>query len=159
MLAGVDQPSARILALASLVPGAFDRRITLTTNLGAVVRAAAEYKNLEQKSGVMWGLGASVRVADPLWVAAEMYGEFVPSGREAMDGSSTVLAPIEWLGGLRWRPDHRFTVSARGGPRPHERGRLAGAARRVRADVHAVRGGAQADPCATAAEARHRRRR
>lgn len=115
MLAGVDQPSARVLALASLVPGAFANRITLSTNLGAIIRAAAEYKNLEQKSGVMWGLGASVRVADPLWVAAEMYGEFVPSGREKMDGSSAVLAPIEWLGGVRWRPDPRFTISVAAG--------------------------------------------
>jgi len=32
-----------------------------------------------------------------------------------MDGSSTVLSPIEWLGGLRWRPDQRFMVSLAAG--------------------------------------------
>ncbi|MDQ3333928.1 MAG: choice-of-anchor D domain-containing protein [Myxococcota bacterium] len=115
MLAGVDDPSARILAIAALVPGAFSNRLTISTNLGAVVRAAAEYKNLEQKSGVMWGLGTSVRVADPLWITGEMFGEFVPSGREKMDGSSTLLAPIEWLAGLRWKPDRRFMVSVAAG--------------------------------------------
>ena len=115
MLTGVDNPSARVLALASLVPGALSNRLSVSANLGAVIRTAAEYKNLEQKSGVMWGLGASVRVADPLWISGEMYGEFVPSGRETMDGSSTVLSPIEWLAGLRWRPDHRFMISIAAG--------------------------------------------
>ena len=115
MLTGADDPSARILVLGSLVPGAFSNRLALSANLGAVVRAPAEYKNLEQKSGVAWGLGTAVRVADPLWVAAEMFGELSPSGREKMDGSTTVLSPIEWLAGLRWRPDHRVTISLAAG--------------------------------------------
>jgi outer membrane protein OmpA-like peptidoglycan-associated protein len=115
MLTGTDDPSARLLALATLVPGAFGNRITLTANAGAVIRAPAAYKNIEQKSGVMWGLGASVRIADPLWLAGEMYGEFTPSGHEEMDGSKSVLAPIEWLGGINWRPDRRFMVSLAAG--------------------------------------------
>jgi outer membrane protein OmpA-like peptidoglycan-associated protein len=115
MLAGVDDPSARLLVLGALVPGAFSNRLTISTNIGAVVRAAAEYKNLEQKSGLMWGLGTSVRVADPLWITGEMFGELSPSGRETMDGSSTVLSPIEWLAGLRWKPDRRFMISVAAG--------------------------------------------
>ena len=115
MLTGGDNPTARMLGLVSLVPGAFENRITLTANAGAVIRAPAEYKNLEQKSGVAWGLGTTVRIADPLWLAAEVFGELSPSGRAKMDGSTTVLSPIEWLGGVRWRPDHRFTISIAAG--------------------------------------------
>jgi outer membrane protein OmpA-like peptidoglycan-associated protein len=115
MLTGGDNPSARLLAIMSLVPGAFSNRLTLTANAGAVLRAAAAYKNLEQKSGALWGFGASIRVIDPLWLSGEMYGELSPSARETMDGSSTVLSPIEWLGGLRWMPNHRFTVSIAAG--------------------------------------------
>lgn len=115
MLTGADNPSARLLAMMSLVPGAFSNRLTLTANAGAVLRPAAVYKNLEQKSGALWGFGASVRVIDPLWLSGELYGELSPSAREKMDGTSTVLSPIEWLGGLRWMPDHRFTVSIAAG--------------------------------------------
>nr|MDQ3369106.1 OmpA family protein [Myxococcota bacterium] len=114
-LTGVDDPSARIIGLASLVPGAFANRLTLSANAGVVIRAAAEYRNLEQKSGFAWGLGASLRVADPLWVAGEVFGDLVPAGRETMEGTAVTLSPIEWLAGLRWRPDHRFLISIAGG--------------------------------------------
>jgi outer membrane protein OmpA-like peptidoglycan-associated protein len=63
----------------------------------------------------MWGVGTRVRIADPLWLAGEMFGEFTPSGHEERDGSSSVLAPIEWLGGVQWRPDRRFMVSLAAG--------------------------------------------
>ncbi len=114
-LTGVDDPTSRVVGLASLVPGAFANRVTLSANAGVVIRAATEYRNLEQKSGFVWGLGTAVRVADPLWITAEVFGDLVPSGRESVDGSMTTLSPIEWLGGLRWRPDHRFTVSIAAG--------------------------------------------
>jgi hypothetical protein len=83
-------------------------------NLGAMLRAPATYANLEQKSGVAWGLGLQVRALDALWLAGEVYGDTVLDGRaersDGVMGHSSVLSPIEWLGGLRWKPDHRFTV-------------------------------------------------
>ncbi|HWO22962.1 MAG TPA: choice-of-anchor D domain-containing protein [Kofleriaceae bacterium] len=115
---GLEDPSGRLLLLGSLLPGAFEKRITLTMNLGAMLRAPATYANLEQKSGIAWGLGLQVRTLDALWLAAEVYGDTVLSGRteraDAMTHSS-VLSPIEWLGGLRWKPDRRFTVGLAAG--------------------------------------------
>ncbi|HWO20999.1 MAG TPA: thrombospondin type 3 repeat-containing protein, partial [Kofleriaceae bacterium] len=115
---GLEDPSGRLLLLGSLLPGAVERRVTLTMNLGAVIRAPATYANLEQKSGIAWGLGLQVRTLDALWLAAEVYGDTVLSGRTARADAmthSSVLSPIEWLGGLRWKPDRRFTVGLAAG--------------------------------------------
>ena len=112
---GLDKPSGRALVLASLVPGAFGTRVTLSMNAGAAVRATARYANLEQKSAVAWGLGASVRVLDRLWVVGETFGDMVPSGRRDEMGGVVALSPIEWLGGVQWRPDHRLTVGLAAG--------------------------------------------
>ncbi len=113
--AGVEDPSGRVLLLGSLMPGAFQRRLTLTMNLGAVIRAPSTFANLEQKSGVAWGLGTELRALDSLSLAAEVYGDTVPSGRTDAMTRSRVLSPIEWLAGLRWRPERRLIVGLAAG--------------------------------------------
>ncbi|HSK05849.1 MAG TPA: OmpA family protein, partial [Kofleriaceae bacterium] len=113
--AGAEDPSGRVQILGSLVPGAFERRITLTMNLGGVLRTRSTYANLEQKSGAAWGLGLAVRALDNVWLAGEVYGDTVPAGRTDEMTRSQVLSPIEWLAGLRWKPDHRFTVGLAAG--------------------------------------------
>jgi outer membrane protein OmpA-like peptidoglycan-associated protein len=112
---GVDKPSARVLVLAALVPDTLSHRITLSANAGAVLRATSRYANLEQGSGIAWGLGVSVRALDRVWVATEVFGDMVPSGRQAEMGSSVTLSPVEWLAGLRYLPDRRFSVGLAGG--------------------------------------------
>ena len=112
---GVKYPTGRVLGLATLVPGAFSHRLSLTANAGAVLQATSAYANLEQKSGLLWGLGASVRAFDRVWIAGEMYGSFVPSGRAEAMGSVVSLTPIEWLAGVHLRPDHRFTIGLAAG--------------------------------------------
>jgi len=53
-------------------------------------------------------------VADPLWATAEVFGESTPGGqRDAM--STTVLSPVEWLAGLTFRAERRFTIGIAGG--------------------------------------------
>ncbi len=112
---GVDKPSARVLGLASLVPDTLSRRITLSANAGAVLRATSRYENLQQGSGVAWGLGISVRATDRLWGAAEVFGDVVPSGRDSEMGGALTLSPIEWLAGVRYQPDRRFSLGLAGG--------------------------------------------
>jgi len=112
---GVDKPSARLLALAAFVPDTWAHRVTLSANAGFVLRATSRYANLEQGSGVAWGLGVSVRALDRVWVATEVFGDAVPSGHAAEMGGATTLAPIEWLAGVRYQPDHRFSIGLAGG--------------------------------------------
>ncbi len=113
--AGVKYPTGRALILASLMPGAFSNRLALSGNLGAVLRATSEYANLEQRSGMVFGLSASVRALDRVWLGAEVFGTFVPSGRTDNDGSTTTLSPIEWLAGIKYRPDYRITIGLAAG--------------------------------------------
>ncbi|MGN6108108.1 MAG: choice-of-anchor D domain-containing protein, partial [Kofleriaceae bacterium] len=112
---GIDKPSVRGLLLGALMPGAFSNRLTLSANIGGVGRATATYANLEQKSAVAWGLGIQLRALDRLWLAGEIYGELAPGSRTDEMGNSLAVSPIEWLGGLRWRPDHRFAVGLAAG--------------------------------------------
>ncbi len=114
--AGVDNPTARALALVTVVPGALASRLSLTANIGAVLRQTSKLSNIEQGSGVAWGLGGSMRVLDQLWATGEVFGEVVPSGRAAtaMSARST-LAPTEALLGLIYRPDPRFSIGVAAG--------------------------------------------
>jgi uncharacterized protein (TIGR03382 family) len=111
---GLEDPSGRVQLLGALTPGAFERRVTVTANVGGLLRSRAAYANLEQKSGVAWGLGVSVRTLDALWLAGEVYGDTVPAGRIDEMTQSRALSPIEWLGGLRWRPERRVVGLAAG---------------------------------------------
>jgi uncharacterized protein (TIGR03382 family) len=114
--AGVDKPTARALALVTFSPAALRHRITINGNVGAVVRAKSEFQNVEQGTGLSFGLAASVHVIDPVWVFAEAYGDMVPSARTAgvMD-SKTSLTTAEWLLGASFKPDPRIAISAAGG--------------------------------------------
>src|SRR5262249_6811870 len=53
--------------------------------------------------------GVAVRALDELWLASEIYGDTIPAGRTDAMTHSHVLSPIEWLAGVRWKPDRRFT--------------------------------------------------
>jgi len=108
---GTEKPSLRAIALASLAPDAFEHRLSLTSHFGGVARTKSEFANIEQGSGVTWGLGASVRALDRMWFSAEVFGDLLPSARKATATTGAVsLSPIEWLAGLRYAPDHRFSV-------------------------------------------------
>jgi outer membrane protein OmpA-like peptidoglycan-associated protein len=107
---GTDRPSARVLALAGIVPDAMQRRVSLAANLGGVLRSTSRFANLEQGSGVTWGVGTSVRASERVWVAAEMFGDLMPSGRGQVAGGATTLSPAEWLVGFRWLPDRRVNL-------------------------------------------------
>jgi large repetitive protein len=113
---GTEKPSGRALVLAALNPDTLKRRITLTANFGAVLRAKSRFANIEQGGGATWGLGVSVRAFDRVWVAAEVFGDMLPSARlEGTGGDSVSLSPIEYLGGIRWLPDHRFAIGLAAG--------------------------------------------
>lgn len=121
--AGVESPTGRIYGLLTLQPDAAAKRISLTANVGAVLRKRTTFQNLEQGSGFAWGLGGSVRLLDQLWATGEMFGDVMPSSQTNMfRGSSKVLAPAEYLVGFMYRPDRRFSLGIAGG-----RGLVAGA--------------------------------
>jgi hypothetical protein len=111
---GTDKPEGRGLVLAAFTPSGLSSRLTFSVNAGGVVRARTEYANIVQKSAIDWGAGVAVRVVDPLWATAEIFGESTPGGqRDAM--STTVLSPVEWLAGLTFRAERRFTIGLAAG--------------------------------------------
>jgi outer membrane protein OmpA-like peptidoglycan-associated protein len=112
---GIDKPSVRPMLLAALYPDTLARRITLSANVGGVLRATSRYANLEQGSGLAWGLATTIRVLDRLWFSAEVFGDVVPSGKQDEMATKLALSPSEWLAGLRYRPDHRFSIGIAGG--------------------------------------------
>ncbi|HEY5937813.1 MAG TPA: choice-of-anchor D domain-containing protein, partial [Kofleriaceae bacterium] len=112
---GIDKPSVRPVLLAALYPDTLARRITLSANVGGVLRATSRYANLEQGSGLAWGLATTIRVLDRLWFSAEVFGDVVPSGKQDEMSTKLALAPAEWLAGLRYRPDHRFAIGIAAG--------------------------------------------
>ncbi|HEX2687177.1 MAG TPA: choice-of-anchor D domain-containing protein, partial [Kofleriaceae bacterium] len=117
---GSDQPEGRLLLLGSFTPAALGSRLAISANAGGVLRGTSEYANIVQKSGVAWGAGASVRVADALWASAEVFGEATPSGKRQQGGTGTmppaaVLSPVEWLAGINYKLDPRITVGLAAG--------------------------------------------
>jgi uncharacterized protein (TIGR03382 family) len=112
---GSDNLEARALLLGSLVPSALGSRLTVSVNAGAILRGEATYASVTERSGIAWGLGASYRVLDSLWATAELFGEATPSGRRtdaaANESQMTgMLMQGEWLAGLCFKADRRFTV-------------------------------------------------
>ena len=112
---GIDKPSVRPMLLLALYPDTLARRITLSANVGGVLRETSRYANLEQGSGVAWGLAATIRMFDRLWFSAEVFGDVLPSGKQDEMAGKLALSPAEWLAGLRYRPDHRFTIGVAAG--------------------------------------------
>ncbi len=116
--AGPDKPSGRGLALFTYAP---TPRLAFNVNAGGVVRASAEFANIQERSGFTGGFGASLRVLDPLTVTAEVYGDVTPHGyvNEPPEGSTmgttSTLYTMEALGGVRYQLTQQFSVSAGGG--------------------------------------------
>ncbi|MBA3464447.1 MAG: choice-of-anchor D domain-containing protein [Deltaproteobacteria bacterium] len=109
--AGVAKPTGRILGLLTYTPSAMTKRLSISANLGAVLREAVTLSNIEQGSGAAWGLGVSFRALDQLWIAGELFGDVMPGGRKATSMSSgSMLAPAELLAGINYRPDPRVAI-------------------------------------------------
>ncbi|HTR52674.1 MAG TPA: choice-of-anchor D domain-containing protein, partial [Kofleriaceae bacterium] len=114
--AGVSGPEGRVVALATFVPEAADKRISITLNAGGVFRGKEHYANIDQGSGVTWGAAGSVRLLDRLWAAGEVFGDVIPGGRydeptaTGAMGPAHALTTIEALGGGRYQVDHRINV-------------------------------------------------
>jgi hypothetical protein len=112
---GSDKPEGRLLVLGSFTPAALESRLAISTNIGAALRARTQYANIAQQSGVAWGVGASYRALDDLWATAELFGEATPSGQNqqataGMMPAAQLLSPVEWLVGLSFRAERRFTI-------------------------------------------------
>ncbi|MCX5741212.1 MAG: OmpA family protein, partial [Proteobacteria bacterium] len=110
---GVDGPSGRLLALATFVP---HPRLTITANVGGVVRKKATAALITQGSGLAYGAAVTFRALDKLWIAGEVFGETVPSGQKATTGAAgamtttAALSPIEGLLGVTYRLERRVNV-------------------------------------------------
>ena len=115
--AGVADPTGRVLGLATVVPGGLARRLALSVNAGGVLRARETYANIDQKSGYLFGAGASYRLLDALWLAGEVYGEVIPNGvRTGPPDMTTGHAPTamlhtsEFLVGVRYQVERRTSL-------------------------------------------------
>jgi large repetitive protein len=113
---GTDKPEVRLLLLGAFTPAALASRLTISANLGPSLRGKSEYANIVQKTGVAWGVGASVRIVDELAATAELFGEATPSSQRQSSGAPmTVLSPIEWLAGISYQFERRLTFGLAGG--------------------------------------------
>jgi len=117
---GSDKPEGRLLVLASLTPAALGSRLEISVNAGPIVRGQSTYANIAQKSGLAWGVGASLRLTDALWATTELYGEATPSGQrqagtDAGMPAPDLLAPVEWLAGLSLQLDRRVHLGLAAG--------------------------------------------
>ncbi len=117
---GSDKPAARLLLLGSFTPAVLRSRWTISANAGAIVRSKSVYADIMQQSGAAWGAGTSFRVLDKLSMIAEIFGEFTPSGQLRQSSSNAmppaiVLEQIEWLAGVSYKMDRRFTIGLAAG--------------------------------------------
>ncbi len=114
--AGVEKPTSRLLGLATWTPDAMAHRLAITANAGFVLRSPSKFANIEQGSGVAWGVGASFRMSDALWATAEMFGDMIPGGRRARPatgqtmGAASTLTSIEYLAGITFHMDRRISL-------------------------------------------------
>jgi outer membrane protein OmpA-like peptidoglycan-associated protein len=116
-VAGSDKPEVRLLLLGSLAPAALGSRLAVTVNAGPVLRETAVFARFEQRSGIAWGVGASYRVLDRLWLTGELFGKVTPSAvppQERMQPATT-LSQIEGLGGLRFKAGRQVTIGLAAG--------------------------------------------
>lgn len=104
--AGTDLPTFRALFLGSLV----HKRLSTLVNVGGILRDKTSFANINQGSGVSWGLGATYRVLDKLWAGGEFFGELIPGGKTSMSGSTGMLNTIEGLAGAQFRPVHTMSL-------------------------------------------------
>jgi len=117
--AGSGKPQLDALALISFVPATLDHDLSLTAELGAVVRATAVFHQIDQGNGVLWGVGASYRVRPAIAFQAELFGQAIPGGlhdaptgteaNSAM-GPAHVLDAIEGLLGMHYQMERRVNV-------------------------------------------------
>lgn len=100
--AGSGSTSLRAHALVSFVPAALSGRLVANLNAGAVVRATEDFHDIRQRSGAVWGIGATYRTRANVAIAAELFGELVPGGRRDAMGGSSILHTAEGLVGLHY---------------------------------------------------------
>ncbi len=103
---GNELPTARLLALGSL---SFTR-LSATVNAGGILRGETRFANVNQRSGVAWGGGATYWLLDQLWVTGELFGELIPGGKFDMTGNKVVLNTIEGLVGAQYRPARTMSL-------------------------------------------------
>ena len=141
----------------SLVPGAFQDRITLSANVGGVFRAPLDLREPRAEERRRVGPRRDrprARSAVARRRGVRRPGALRPHRRDAADARAVADRVARRPAVEARSPDHR---RARRRPRPHQRRRHPGLPRRARADLRARRAGPAADQ--PAAEDRRRRRR
>jgi large repetitive protein len=108
--AGSSKPEVRSVLMVHWQLPVAQGRIALDANGGGVVRAAAYYNNIEQKSGIDWGAAASVHATPHLAFAVEAFGEIVPGGVSDMNGDTTALDTAEALVGAHFQLDRNINI-------------------------------------------------
>ncbi len=114
--AGSAKPQLAALALISLVPGGLGGRLALAAQAGVVLRATAQFHDLDQGNGMEWAAGASYSVRPALALDVELFGELIPNGLLAAPAAGETMGPahvydaIEGLVGLHYQMERRVSV-------------------------------------------------
>ena len=112
--AGSEKPSGRGLLLVTI---AATPRLSFHLNAGAVLRTKAAFANIEQKSGPIGGVGATLQVADPFTVSLEVFGDSSPDGYRGEPapgstmGTTSALTTVEALAAARFQVARTFSVT------------------------------------------------
>ena len=116
--AGSSKPTLRIVGLATYTPR---EHLFITANAGAVIRARAQFHDIDQGSGFVWGVSGGVIVRDDVTIDAELFGELDPGGlHDAPTGSAAmgpahVLDTIEALAGVHVQLARNFNLAVAAG--------------------------------------------
>ncbi len=111
--AGTDLPTGRVLALASFMPVT---PLAIHVNVGGVLRKAVQFANVDQGSGVAWGVGASFRAFERVFFQLEAYGDAIPGGTRGRPttadpmGAPSMLKTFEGLVGARVQLSRQASV-------------------------------------------------
>jgi outer membrane protein OmpA-like peptidoglycan-associated protein len=116
--AGADLPTGRVLALASYMPAV---PLAIHVNVGGVLRKSVQFANVDQGSGIAWGVGASFRAFERVFFQVEAYGDAIPDGARGRPttampmGEPVMLRTFEGLAGARVQLSRQASVGIAAG--------------------------------------------
>src|SRR5439155_24752204 len=91
-------------------------RLVIQANAGGIIRSKERYSSLVQRSGLTFAVGGNYRMADKLWLGAEVFGNVIPGGKTAdpapMEayGAPMTETSIEGLGEATYRMSRTATI-------------------------------------------------
>ncbi len=92
--AGTRLPTVRLLGLATIDATS---QLAFHVNGGAVLRETSQFANVEQGSGLTWGVGMSLRAVEKVFIDVQAFGDVLPSGDHDRPTATNVMGEAKLL--------------------------------------------------------------